>query len=333
MNLYIPVYKKIKYINSILVERSLVTKGEVVAKKGAKVVPFTKIGHSQVSLVSEKLDPKLKIDSGKDDGILIYEGERVGKLGFSSYKAPYNGYISKEGDSKGGATYVFNQEKKDVWLLSGVWGHVEDVYGGNTVSIRTQVIEINFVAYSPQFIMGELIVFPNPDQLLDVEYLRNFSNSIEGKIIYLGHHIRKEAYDTALELNVGGLIAGSITRELYKYSKSQKVPIAVTTGFGNLSTPKHIFDFLKTISNRHVFLDGRRGILQVPVPLDNPFKEESSGSTLRLVSKGLVVLIFDKMHFGRTGEVVDIQNDVIHVKLNKSEDVIQTKVPNIFALI
>jgi hypothetical protein len=328
MDLYIPVYKKMKYSNNVLLERALPQKGELVVKEGDQVVPFTKIGHSKISKESFKLDPKIKLVNDIKDNAFVYEGEKIGRVGFKKVLAPYNGFITRVKGS-----YYFNQEKKDTWVLSGVWGTVSEVVGNISTKIKSQTVDINFVAYSPKILMGELIVFPNPNELLDIEYLQNFSSSVRDKIIYIGHHVREEVYLKAVELGVGGLVAGSIDRPLYSYSKSQSTAVCITTGFGTYTTPQHIFDFLKTISNRHVFLDGSKGYLRVPMPPENSFEETKSKSSLRYVKPGLSVLIFDKQHFGQTGVVEKVQEDIIYVKLNKSQDLVQTKVPNIFALI
>ncbi len=327
MNYYVPIFKKVKYSASLNIERTLPAKGEIVVKVGDAVLPFTKIGHTKVSKESFKLDPKLSLSSKVKEGSFVYKGEKLGRLGFKKFEAPYNGTISQKGDS-----WLFYQEKKDNWLLSGVWGTVTEVIGNIAVRISTQTVDINFLAYSNKVLMGELIVFPNPTDLLDLEYLKNFSNNVRDKIIYVGHHIREEVYVKAVELGVGGLIAGSIDARLYSYSKSQPTAVCITTGFGKYSTQQYIFEFFKSISNRHVFLDGRNGYLRVPVPPDNKFSETPMKSSLRVVKPGLQVYLFDKQHMGLEGEVDRVQDDVIYVKLNKSNTVVETMMPNLFAL-
>lgn len=329
MSSYIPVYKKMKYSKQVLIERPLPTKGDLVVKKGDSVVPFTKVGRSKVSKEYVNLASNIHINSKKKEGTFIYKGEQIGKAGFfKKVLAPYNGSLEKVNE-----TWRFVQEKHDAWILSGVWGVVEDVIPGLSVKIKTQSVDINFVAYTTDFVMGELIVFPNPSELLDIEYLNNFSNSRQNKIIYIGHHIRKKIIDTALELNIGCIIGGSITKANFNYAKQNKLPIAVTTGFGFLETPPFIFDFLKTISNRHVFVDGNAGILQIPMPIDNDFKKDSIAHSLREVKAGLSVLILESDYFGSTGVVDDVQDDVIYVKLDKSGKRVSVRIPNIFALI
>jgi hypothetical protein len=328
MSLYIPVLKKMKYSDQMTIDRVLPASGELVVKKGDKVVPFTKVGRTKLSKEYFELPDKIKLGENSDENSFVYENEKIGKVGFKSILAPYNGFISYINDKP-----HFFQEKKDVWLLSGAWGQVSEVLSGTSATIQTQTVDINFIAYTQKYLMGELIVFPNPNELLDIEYMKNFSNNVQDKIIYVGHHIRKEVYDMAVELKVGGIVGGSIEKSLYSYAKNQSTAVAITTGFGNYSTPVHIFEFLKTISNRHVFFDGENGYLRVPVPSDNRFTVSATNSSLRVVKKGLSVLIFDKKNFGLTGDVEDVQGTKVYVKLNKSGETVDTEVPNLFALI
>lgn len=329
MAVYILVYKKMKYSKQVLIERALPVKGDLVVKRGDIVVPFTKIGRSKVSKESFNLSSKIRLGSKKKEGTFVYKGDQIGKIGLlKKIIAPYNGILEKINN-----TWYLAQEKRDSWILSGVWGTVKDVIPSHSVKIMTQSVDINFVAYTPDFVMGELIVFPNPSDLLDIEYLNNFSNSRQNKIIYIGHHIRKKIIDTALELNIGCIIGGSITKANFNYAKKNKLPIAITTGFGFLKTPPFIFDFLKTISNRHVFVDGNVGILQIPMPVENTFKKDSMAHSLREVRAGLSVLVLENDYFGSTGVVENVQDSNIYVKLDKSGKRVSVQVPNIFALI
>lgn len=328
MTLYIPVYKKMKYSSKVEVERSLLVKGEFVVKEDSEVVPFTKLGHCKVSKTKLVLDPKLKLDSKLGVDSFVYKGEKLGRIGFKKYEAPYNGYLTMNGSN-----YIFNEEKQDTWLLSGMWGRVSEVIGNIAVKIETQTVDINFVAYTDKELMGELIVFPNPKEGLDLEYLEKFATNVKDKIIYVGHNLREEVYNKAISLGVGGIVAGSVDLRLYSYAKSQKTALGITTGFGKYETPQYIFDFLKTISNRHVFMDGSKGYLRVPIPQENNFAEAETDDTLREVVPGLSVLVFDRLHFGQTGEVDHVQDEIIYVKLNKSEETVEVKIPNIFALI
>ncbi len=329
MSTYIPVYKKMKYSPNSLITRKLPVQGDLVVKEGDTVVPFTKIGRSKVSADSFILPQKIKLDKRIDLDSYIYKDEVIGKVGFKKFLAPYNGFVTKNNNGE----LVYFQEMHDVWILSGVWGTVKQVAKGLSVTIETKSIDISFVSSSSESIMGELIVFPNPSDLLDAEYLQKFAGNTKNKIIYIGNHIRKQIVDLAAELKTGALIAGSIDKSTYNYAKKLGVSVSITTGFGHFDTPDYIFEFLKNVSNRHVFVNGSDGLLQVPMPEDNKFiQANDSEKCLKMVEQGLKVMIFNKTDFGEVGIVEKMQDEIIYVKLNKSEKIAEVKIPNIFAI-
>lgn len=329
MDLFIPVIKKMKHSKNIDLKRQLPANGDLVIKNGENVVPFTKIGHSKVSKTKILLPKKLKISSKKvGSETFVYAGEKIGRLGLRSYKAPYNGYFTVENGS-----YYFNQEKKDTWVLSGVWGTVKNVEKGSHALITTSLVSFDFRACSSKNVMGELIVFPNPSELLDIKYLENFSNNTRNKIIYVGHHIRPELLEKAINMGVGSIIGGSINYEDFLYAKNNNFTVGIFSGFGKLQTPFHIFEFIKGVSNRHVFVNQSNCELQIPVPLDYEFNQQTLKNSLKKIESGLEVIIFTSTNFGKTGVIESIQNEKIYVKLIESDALEEVAPPNIFALV
>jgi hypothetical protein len=331
MSNYIPVCRKLRYSDSVLIERKLPAEGDLVVKEGDIVLPFTKVGKAKISKEYFKIDEKIHLGKNSKDGAFIYKGDALGKSGlFKKVIAPYNGFVATINENK-----YFMQEKKDSWVLAGVWGSVTKTDPKKEVVIKTQAVDVNFVAYTPRVVMGELVVFPNPSELLDLEYLEKFSNNIKGKVIYVGHTIRKKLVERSVALKVGALIGGSMDRVVYDYAKRSNMSVGLTTGFGNLQTAPYVFEFLKTISNRHVFVDGKNGLLRVPMPADNSYKEMSmSGEFSSIVeaAPGMEVLVLEKAYFGQTGRIDSVQNDILYVTLDKSGEKVEAHIPNVFAL-
>src|SRR3989344_7531549 len=182
--MYIPAVLKPKQENDVLIERALPTSGNVTAKVGDRIEPFTRLGMSKVSYEKIILGEKLKVARHKHEGSYFYQGEKIGSINYSKVTAPYNGYLYKEGED-----FVFVQEERDYWLLSGAWGEVVGVVQGVSVLIRTQNIDLTFVACTNHNIQGELVVFPNPSEMLVMEYLENFAKNVNGKIIFIGDYL------------------------------------------------------------------------------------------------------------------------------------------------
>lgn len=327
MSIYIPTLKKVNYIGKTTVQRNLPKKGDLVVKVGDKVVPFTKIGRTKLSKKSIPLPKKLKISSNILKQEIIYKGDKIGRLGFKKYLAPYNGTII---DTKNGLEFI--EEEHDFWVLSGVWGDVKDISDNKSVSITTQTINVPFAYYSGDFTMGELVVFPNPSELLDISYLEHFSKNTESKLIYVGDFLRKTLLDKAISLGITTLIAGSTTIEIASYAKKNNINIALFSGFGELKTPEFIFNLLNDISNRHVFLYDKLKILQVPVPEDfDP--DIPTLSTLVEAQPGMEVYILATAYFGQVGKIDRVQDTDIYVKLSSVDKVVVVSSANLFALV
>lgn len=329
--MYIPIIKKITKNNDVLIERSLPKVGELVATVGEEVEPYTKLGMSKVSYGVLPLTKRFKLAKRKKSGNYFYTGDLIGFLNRKRVIAPFDGtlFVDEQG------VYSFQQEDRDFWLLSGVWGQVVSVIEKKSALIKTQTIDLNFAACTDNSFSGELIVFPNPSELLEMQYLHNFSKDSFGKIIYIGDHIGASFVDEAAKLGVAGLIAGSVEREAMAVAKKNKIFLGSISGFGVIPTPKFIFDVLKEVSNRYVFLIGGKGILRIPSAHrfeDKEVKSNTFTGQLRSVKKGLLVQIFEEPYFGWVGHVHSVQSDYIRVIIDQGRDPVKVKIPNVFSL-
>ncbi len=328
--MFVPIIKKITRNNNVYIERVLPRKGELDAVVGSKVEPFSKIGITKVTYGKLPIGSSLKITKGKNVGTYFYTGDVVGKVGKKKVVAPFDGYLEQVPNG-----YVFRQEERDFWLLAGVWGEVADVVDNHSVLISCQVIDIHLAVCTEISYAGELIVFPNPSELLEMSYLEKFSKDSFGKVIYVGHHISTDIVTKAAELGIAGLLAGSVDRDALELAKKYQIFLGAIAGFGNIPTPSYVFEFLNDISNRYVFLQGGRGILRIPVSqpfADVEVKTSTYSGQLRQLKKGLKVQILEDPHFGWVGEVSSVQEDGVYVILDEVQDPIKVKIPNILAL-
>ncbi|KKU56224.1 MAG: hypothetical protein UX79_C0035G0003 [candidate division WWE3 bacterium GW2011_GWB1_47_11] len=218
-------------------------------------------------------------------------------------------------------------------LLSGVWGLVERVTEKRAVLLKTQVLDLPFVACTQQACSGELLVFPNPSELLEMQYLEKFAKNVHDKIIYIGDFINAPVFDRAVALGVAGLVGGGIDKQTFALAQKSSVFVGVFGGFGKIPTPGVVFEVLKEVPNRYVFVQGQRRLLRVPVP--NGHRNAQPPTPQKLVKElavGDLVQVFDLAHFGFTGKVESVQGDTICVILDKSKSLVCVKVPNIIGL-
>lgn len=331
MTYYIPVIKKISYSTNVFVERALPKDGEIMVKEGDSVDPITRLGMTKVSYSKVSLGEKLTVVKGKTEDGFFYKGERIGRAGLKYVKAPFNGYLSQEEDN-----YVFNQEDRDFRLMAGVWGTVHGVVKSRSTLLKTQMIDIPFVYGAGSSTSGEIVVFPNPTEMLELQYLEHYTKGAKGKIIYVGGYASEQFLHEAAKLQVRAVIAGGADKNSYKFAKENNLYLAGLNGFGNLNVTKVVYDFLKEISSRFIFIDAYRNLIRVPVPEDYKFehKIEHDGkySNLRRLEPGLQVQIFIKPYFGWFGEVKSVQGTTVYVKLNNADEEVTVGLPNILAI-
>jgi hypothetical protein len=326
MKTLIPKIKKKKYSSNIFMERALPLKGTISVKEGDTVDPVTRLGMTKISTGISYVPVNFKLSKGKFESGYFYYGETIGRTGFNKVVGPFDGYISKSQQG-----YILTQEPKEHWLLSGMWGSVEKLIGDSSVLIKTQAMDFDLAVCSSKFVNGELVVFPNPTDVLQLQYLQNFSKDVFGKIIYLGGFATFESIEKAVELGVSGLLAGSAEKQAFDYAKEKGICLGLFSGFGRLETPEIIYDFIKEVSGRFVFMMGERNLFRIPVP---PMEsgEVSNNNVLVEPVVGMLAQVFQKPYYTHVGQITDVQNDVIYVKLNGAEQPVQIKLPNIVAV-
>jgi len=320
------VSRKVNRVGNVLIERVLPAEGEINARVGDLVEPFTKLGVAKVSYGQYEIDSKLKVVKGKGVGGYFYIGDTVGRVGRNVVTAPFDGYLER---TKTGL--LLRQENRDYWLLSGVWGEVKDVVGKNSVLIDNKMMNVIFAACTNVSYAGELVVFPNPSELLEMQYLEKFEKETFGKIIYIGDFANSEVISRAVELGVGGVLAGSADRSTFSVAKSSGMFLGVFNGFGHIPTPEYIFNELKEISNRYVFLQGERGLLRVPLPRESEIDEKLC-EIFRKVEEGLRIQLLDKSNFGLVGIVDSIQGEDLYVILDGSKKSVKVQIANVLSL-
>ena len=331
MSIYIPVVQKIYYSKPTYIERVLPKQGELAVREGLTVDPVTRLGITKVSYGLMPIDKSLKIVKGRTDDGFFYKGERIGRVGLNYVIAPYNGYLSKEKDK-----YLYHQEDRDYRLMAGVWGTVTGVVKDKSTLIKTQTVDIPFTYSVGANISGELVVFPNPSELLELQYLEHYTKGAEGKVIYIGAYASSEFLEGAVQKKVRAVLAGGADKQSFIYAKRNNLFLGVFNGYGRLPVANVAYDFLKEISSRYVFIDSKRNLLRVPVPEDFTFTHKiptnASLKHLREVVPGLQVQVFIKPYFGWFGEVESVQDDIIYVNLHNAEEKLAVSVPNILAI-
>ena len=325
--MYVPVIKKVIDCRDVFIERSLFVPGTIYSHVGDEVKPFDHLGECTVSHSVQLFPANFRpYKLGKEKKKFYHLGAKIGNAGSKTINALYNGQLVLE-DTGG---YKFLESEGKYTLLAGVWGKVEKIIPGKAVLLRTQTRDIHFAATTKVSFSGELLVFPNPSQILEKYYLNEFSRGIGGEIIYAGHTVDIEVLKEASRIGIGGIVAGSAHKDVFTFAKKNNMCFGVICGFGEISTPQVIYDFMAQVANRYVFFQGERNVLRIPVP--EPVGKKAVVRPLRSVKKGTVVEVFQKPHFGEIGEVDRITESSIFVKFGKNSEAVEVDLPNFYVL-
>ncbi|MFC1756028.1 hypothetical protein ACFLZK_01430 [Patescibacteria group bacterium] len=326
--MYVPVIKKLTYKKEFLVERALPLEGKISVSAGDKVDPPARIGTCRVVYEMVKLGSKFKSVKQEADSNYYADGALVGSAGRKKFFAPFNGHLEETPEG-----FVFKDEDKDYWLLPGVWGEIVDVSENKSVLIKSQSVDVHVPIVCGEQFAGELIVFPNPSDLLVEQYFQNYIKSAAGKIVYVGNHLNLELVEKANNLNLKALLAGSVSKEAYDYAMENNISLGIFVGFGEINTPDTIYQFINTISNRYVFFVADKNTLQVPVPAENEFKQKGKPSKiLKYIRKDMTVQVLNSENFGQTGVVDRATKSGIFVKLHANNQEVEVNPPNLLII-
>jgi len=362
--MYAPILKKLVEKTDTYIERCLPIPGTVLVKEGDLVRPFDRLGECTYSQKRTSYPKNFKPSRFKGDKQFYYSGSNMGKIGKTDIAVPFNGNLFRKDDG----TFVFNAAEDRYILLAGVWGTVHKIAENRAILIKTQTRDLLFAASTQINVSGELVVFPNPVEILEKYYLESFSKNNEGKIVYVGHFADIEVVKRANEMGAVAVLAGSAHKETFNYAKSKGLGFGLISGFGKLDTPEPIYKLLSIIAYRYVFLDGQKNTLRIPHSADdfvvkeeikvekaekvkkggkktksgknekekvssiNPTLELPNSSIVKEIAVGMDVVCLQPPNFGKIGVVDSLSESSIFVKFNTEKASVEIKLPNFFII-
>ncbi len=329
-----PVIRKIVQNKKVLIERHLPSKGNLFVQKGDKLEPFQKLGDCMYSPNVFFFPKDFVPVKYLREKVYFQKGNLIGKMGVKKINAPENGYVGFDESSQ---EYFFEEMPAKFTLLSGLWGEVSQVIPEHSVLIDTVVTEVDLVACTDSFSFGELVVFPNPTEILEKFYLESFIKSTEGKIVYVGHYADLDTMSKARDLKISAVIAGSADPAAFSYAKSQNMGLGVLSGFGKMETPDFVYNLLNSVAYRHVFFHGDTGVLRIPMSgteeeNDLPGKKEALSKVIKKVIKGQKVQVLQKPHFGKIGVIDSVSGSSIFVKFGNELATVEIDQPNFYII-
>lgn len=339
MNFFAPFKVRVEKDIVTRIIRTLPTKGELKVREGQQVSPDEIIGSALfasgfriVNLAAElSVNPK---EAGnylvKSLNERIYRGELLAfKKGglFGDKKmitAPTDGTLEFLNPKTGELKISFFPKK--VNLPSGVFGIVEKVDPERCqLIIRTQVSRINGVFGTGRMREGILHILGKKDEL----YNGTIQGGVfEGHILVGGSLFFKDTISWAISQGIKGLISGGINASDYramaggrllfpkKLDNDIGIALVICEGFGAVPIGDDIFNILSAYQGKFVFIDGNKGIINLPsfssaslTKVRNttlaPLQDYESSGTIEL-KVGLRVKIVGNSYFGAQGKILAI---------------------------
>ena len=329
-----PIIRKIVENKTVMVERYLPSKGNLFVQKGDKLEPFQKLGDCMHSLNTVYFPNDFEPVKFLREKVYFQKGNPLGKIGAKKISAEENGYMSFDAAT---GEYFFEEMPVKYTLLSGLWGEVSDVVPESSVLIKTTVTEVDLVACTNTFSFGELVVFPNPTEILEKFYLESFVKTTEGKIVYVGHYADVDTIRKAHDLKISAILAGSADPVGFSFAKSVNMGLGVLSGFGKLETPDHIYKLFNSVAYRHVFFHGDLGVLRIPMSGESDEnaavkKKKAPFKVIKKVTKGQKVQVLQKPHFGKMGIIDRVSVSSIFVRFDNELGPVEIDLPNFYII-
>lgn len=334
----VPVIRRIKENKNCFLERVFPVDGNWNVQVGDYVEPFNHLGECRFSQNEMRFPKEFKPENLKNSKKFYYQGSLLGKNKKEKIFAPYDGNLILTEEKE----YFYEEVERKYLLLSGVWGTVKALHENKSALIATQTKDILFSSSTDIHASGELVVFPNPSDILKKSYLENFVKGVKGKIIYIGHFVGLDVVKRAYELEASAVVAGSAHSEVFDFAKNHQFPLGIFSGYGKIKTPEEVYKFLSSVSFRYVFFEGGKNLLRVPVKAEDIVdsksikkdkKEKSEAEfvdaeLVKNIEAGMRVQVLQNPYFGWMGTVDRVEESSIFVKFGLEDRSVEIRLPN-----
>lgn len=246
---------------------------------------------------------------GGEGKVFVKKGDRVRPFDFVAEVPP----------ARGGSEAPRNQGSQR--LTAGVSGEIVKLIPGKAVLVQTSAAIVRGVSGVGEDSEGEVRIAANHNEPLKLDAV---DSGCAGDILVGGHVPTLEVFKKAEAVGVRGIVCGGAD-----FAAFQKVtlPTLLTEGFGRPPLSRSVFEFLKSVKGRHVFLSPERGELLVARYSDGEedhrqFLEaqpEEVAEPFAKLKKGMEVQVFTFSNFGQRGKAETVGEDVAEVLLENGD--------------
>jgi hypothetical protein len=137
-----------------------------------------------------------------------------------------------------------------------------------------------------------------------------------------------------MEIGCSGVICGSCDREVLIYAKENNFFVGLLSGFGRIPTHSKSYKLLKSKDRQYSIVQEDSDSIFISINSDDPNENILSLSSQSFVNveKGTEVIVIDYPYYGWEGEVTEINESSVLVRLIENGEVIKTNNFGIIAL-
>lgn len=203
-------------------------------------------------------------------------------------------------------------------LTAGVGGEVVKLIPGKAVLIQTSAVIIRGAAGCGEDSEGEVRIAAGYDGPIRLETV---NSDRAGDLLIGGYVPTLEVFKKAEAVGIRGIVCGGA--DFAAFDKTN-LPTLVTEGFGRIPLNRRVFDFLRGVEGRHVFLSPEHRELLVARDQRELIEAQSEEVTepFAEVKTGMEVQVFAGENFGRTGKVGKVLGNQVEVVLDGGDKIV-----------
>ena len=318
---YYPPETRVLPLTVIRRERLLPMPGKVLVNPGDRVQPAQPVAQAEISgevsvvnvahllrVAPSRAYKYIRVKEGADvtlNSVIASKGlTAAGRV-----KSPANGFIYRIDKSTG--RVLIKVVSRPFELLAYLAGTVSNVIAGRGVLIETTGALIQAAAgfggesYGVMQVISKRSTDPLKARAIDV--------TLRGAILVGGAWFDETVLQQAIQMQVRGLIAGSMDGSLLQAARVAPFPILLTEGLGQVAMAAPIFKLLKSNAGREVSISAvtrtRWGIQrpEVLIPLPSDSRPEPPGFGLPLAA-GVRVRVLRGSQQGKVGLITALPN-------------------------
>ena len=321
--MYYPFETQVAPLINVRRERMLPAPGEVTVRIGERVDPTQVVaqanlpGDFRVLSVAHLLgisDVKIKNYMRVKVGESVRRGQILAKRRSRVVKSPIAGVLA----SSGGGRVLVEAPPTPFELRAYIQGSVTNVLQGRGVVIETTgaVIQGVWGAGGESFGVLKKLV-KSPDKTLRA---RDIDPSCHGTIVIGGAGFNAAVLERAQELQVRGIVTGSLPPELVPEVRRSPIPIVITEGIGASPMSEPFFQLLTTNDGREASISGkikpRWGVVRPEIIIALP----AESLTTTQAQPGMPLTVGARVravrapYFGQVGTVVTLIDHPRHIE-------------------